>query len=425
MSHRQRMLATLRGESTDRIPWAPRLDLWYNARRCTGTLPHPYRRASLTDIIDDLGWGAHAVIPHFKDLRSSEDDLHRGLGIYNLHSMPYFTCLHNVKVHSCVEGDLTRVTYETPLGSLRTSVLYDVGMRNAGISITHITEHAIKEARDYEIAGYIFENAEVLPNPGGFAAFRDAIGERGIAVGYLALAASPMHLLQRELMPMEKFFYEMVDHPVELNRCAERIATYYQRIFDAVADCPADAFLLGANYDTGVTPPPFFRQHIMPWLRRCAETLHSRGKLLLTHTDGENTGLLDLYLESGFDIADSVCPSPMTRLSLRQVREHFGGRISIMGGIPSVALLPHTVPDHAFNAYLDQFFQDLERGDHIILGVSDSTPPQAELSRLVAIYEAIIQFGPVTSESRPSSARARTSVSPAAPELPRSHASDR
>jgi len=117
------------------------------------------------DIIDDQGWGAHAVIPRFKNLRTREDDLHRALGIYNLQSMPYATHLHNVRVIASFEGDLTRVSYETPLGTLNTCVLYDEEMPSAGISITHILEHAIKDVGDYDTVGYIFENAEVSPVP--------------------------------------------------------------------------------------------------------------------------------------------------------------------------------------------------------------------------------------------------------------------
>ena len=396
MTQRQRMFATLRGQPTDSIPWAPRLDLWFNARRRAGTLPDRYRNATLHDISDDLGWGAHAVIPRFKDLRSADDDLHRALGIYNLHTMPYRTVLHNVEVRSFYDGDETRVSYRTPCGCIETRVLYNEAMRAAGISITHIAEHAIKTIEDCRIIAHLFENAEVLPNASGFEEFRSSIGERGIPVAYIALAGSPMHLLQRELMPMEEFFYALHDHPDEMERCAESIAGYYRRVFEAVHTCSAEVFLLGANYDTGVTPPPFFREHILPWLSHCAAGLHARGKFLLTHADGENTGLLDMYVQSGIDIADSVCPAPMTRLSLREVRERFGGRITIMGGFPSVALLPHTVSDASFEDFLDGFFQELDRGDHLILGISDSTPPQADLDRLIRIRRAIEEFGPIT-----------------------------
>ena len=77
MTHKERMLATLRGEPTDSIPWAPRLDLWYDANRRAGTLPPRYRHALLQDITDDLDFGYHAIVPRFKDLRDPLDEVHR------------------------------------------------------------------------------------------------------------------------------------------------------------------------------------------------------------------------------------------------------------------------------------------------------------------------------------------------------------
>ena len=395
MNHRERMLAALRGEPTDMIPWAPRLDLWYNAHKRADTLPREYRDAELRDITDDLGFGYHAIVPRFKDLRDPADDLHRALGIHNLWFMPYATRLHNVDVTVETEGDNTRVTYHTPAGTVTTTVLYDEAMRAAGISITHISEHAIKTHDDYPAVTHIFENAEVVPNDEGYREFADYVGNRGLAAGYLSLAASPMHLLQRELMPMELFYYELYDHPEEQARCAAAIGGYFERMFEICSRSPAELFLLGANYDAGVTHPPFFSEHITPWLRTFAGMLHAEGKFLLTHTDGENTGLLDCYLESGIDVADSICPSPMTKLTFKEVRDHFRSRITIMGGIPSICLLKNTMPDEAFEAFLDGFFAVLGSGDRLILGISDTTPPAADFERIKRIGECVRDFGPV------------------------------
>jgi hypothetical protein len=85
----------------------------------------------------------------------------------------------------------------------------------------------------------------------------------------------------------------------------------------------------------------------------------------------------------------------MTRLTLRQVREAFGGKITVMGGIPSVTLLRQSMSDSAFHAFLDQFFTDLGRGDHLILGISDTTPPDAAWDRLQLIGEYVRAFGEV------------------------------
>ena len=400
MTRKERMLCTLTGEPTDGIPWAPRLDLWYNAHRRAGTLPPQYRNASLHELTDDLGFGFHAIVPHFKDLRDPLDDVHRGLGIYNLWAMPYSTRLENVDVEVTTEGDQTHVEYRTPVGTVSTTILYDEGMRQAGISITHLLRYAIEDGADYAPVRYIFDHARVEPNYAGYDEFAEGVGDRGIAAAFLSLAASPMHLLQRELMPIQFFFYELYDHPDELNQCAASIGAYFERVFEVAAGSSAEVLLLGANYDARVTYPPFFEQHILPWLKRFAEVLHPMGKFLLTHTDGENTGLLDLYLASEIDVADSICPEPMTKLSFKQVRDHFAGRINIMGGIPSICLLKDSMSDREFETYMEGYFADLGAGDHLILGISDTTPPAAEFARLARIGERVRAFGPVNPPSQ-------------------------
>ena len=263
MTYKERMFSVLRGEPIDFIPFAPRLDLWYSANKRACTLPAEYRNATLRDITDDLDFGYHAIVPHFKDLRDPLDDLHRALGIYNLWNMPYSTRVHDVDITCETDGDNTKVTYRTPVGTVNTTVVYNDAMRTAGASITHISEHVIKDHTDYVPVAYIFENLEVVPNFSGYQEFADYVGNRGIAAGFLSLAGSPMHLLQRELMPMELFFYELYDHPAELTRCAASIGGYFERVFEVCSSSPAELFLLGANYDAGVTPPPF-SQSISP-----------------------------------------------------------------------------------------------------------------------------------------------------------------
>ena len=59
-THRERMLATLQHEPSDRIEWMPRLELWYRAHQRAGTLPIKYRGWDLRRIYrdQDLGFPA-------------------------------------------------------------------------------------------------------------------------------------------------------------------------------------------------------------------------------------------------------------------------------------------------------------------------------------------------------------------------------
>ncbi len=200
------MLKAIRGESNKRIPYAPRLDLWYRANKLAGTLPEKYSDSTLMEITDDLDWGYHSIVPNFKDLRSIDDEIDRGLGVYNLWFMPYQTTFKNIERKVTVEGANTIVEYVTPKGTIRTVTVYDDNMRKAGITVTHISENGFKNSEDYDALSYIFENAEVLPNYEGYQKFADSIGDRGLATGFVSLAASPMHLVLRELMTFEIFF---------------------------------------------------------------------------------------------------------------------------------------------------------------------------------------------------------------------------
>ena len=151
----------------------------------------------------------------------------------------------------------------------------------------------------------------------------------------------------------------------------------------------------GPTITPPIQHPRFFAEHITPWLAEFAALLHRQGKFLLTHTDGENRGLLEQYLAAGIDVADSICPHPMTRLTLAETRRALEGRITIMGGFPSVALVKDAMTDRQFDEYLDDFFRQIGRGDRMILGISDTTPPGAEFDRLLKIRDRVEAFGPV------------------------------
>ena len=58
-------------------------------------------------------------------------------------------------------------------------------------------------------------------------------------------------------------------------------------------------------------------------------------------------------------------------------------------------VLDNSMDDKTFDAYLDELFGSLGPGDHLILGVSDNVPPDANLARMEKIKERIEAFGPV------------------------------
>ena len=119
MTHKERILRAARGEWADQLPWVPRIDLWHNSNSMRSTLPSPFKQtASLDEVADYLGGGYHKIVPEFLNVRSPEDNIDRGLGVYRLWGMAYRPELVGVEREFKKEGDVTHVTYHTPLGSV-------------------------------------------------------------------------------------------------------------------------------------------------------------------------------------------------------------------------------------------------------------------------------------------------------------------
>ena len=398
MTPKERILAALNGQPTDTLPFIPRLDIWYNANAGNGTLPAPYQHATLREMVDDLGFGYHAIIPDFKDFTDPEQgDLDVGLGIYHLKKHPYRIKLHNVKRTHERSGDgILKVKYKTPKGDITTTVVHSQDMKRNGITLYVIKEHAIKSKDDYPAMKYIFDNMEVIPDYDNYTHFQqDFIGDRGVAVALSAMWASPGHYLIKELMAFDTYYYEQYDNPDEMNELIEQITHFCSKLFDAALNSPAEVILSGANYDTSFTAPSMFEEYIMPALKEQSDRAHARGKFLATHTDGENTGLMELYLRSGFDIADSICPAPMTKISLEDTRRMFGHTCTVWGGIPSISVLEDSMNDLTFKRFVEEKFDNLGRGDHLILSVADTVPPAAKFDRILYLQKKAMEFGPV------------------------------
>ena len=394
MTHRERMLATLRGEPTDQIPWAPRMDLWSIAHRARGTQPklNGLNTAQLADV---LGIGCHAWRADVTLPRGPRDLLLRGLGLDNHPDYPYRVELRGLPVDFHSEAGNIRTVVHTPAGDVVMQLELTPEMARNGISVPFVQSFPLRSLDDLEAVAQVFDHLEVVPTPGAYAAFRARIGERGLAVAGGPISASPMQLIMHELMATEEFFYWYADDRDRLRELARRMTPFFESALQALLECEAEVVFWGANYDQDLTWPPFFQEEIAPWLKKAAGTLHAAGKLLLTHCDGENRKLLPYYPACGFDIAESVCPAPMTQCTLAQLRAGFGPKTTVWGGIPSVVLLDSQMSDQAFDAYLDAMFGALGTGERLILGVSDNVPPDANLARMEEIKRRIAAFGPV------------------------------
>ena len=385
ISNKQRMLMAMRGEVPDVIPFAPRLDLWFNANKAAATLPEKYKNVKHHfEIARSEGWALHQVNPAYQDVRKPEDNLHWALGILTYRETIFgYRFTGDIDIQIKKEQDRTQIVYHTPEGTVSTTVSFTDEMRKLGISGFHIEEAAIKKEKDYGPVGYIFENLELYPDWYDFIKLQEEVGEDGVAFTMAGRAASPMHHIQKYFIDATEFFFHYKDFNREMNRLAGRLSSYFDQMIEIISQSPAEAVYWGANFDDMITYPAYFEMDIFPWIKKAAQKLGSQNKIVSCHCDGENRMLMDLLYNSGMHVAESICPFPMTKVKIGEYYAKWCDKLTIFGGIPSNLLLSQSATNVEFDAYLDYLFESVAPGRRMIFGVADSTPPHARFDRLV------------------------------------------
>lgn len=389
-THKQRILSALKGELPDTLPYVPRIDLWYNANVAFDTLPPQHKGRTQDEISRAQGWALHKIVPEFLKVDRPEDTLHRALGIYRLKEMVFdYKFAPSIEIEVKRDGDYTTVLYHTPLGSVSTKTMYSDEMRRAGASITWIEEHVIKRVEDYKVVGYLFENIELVPSFERFRAWQKYVGEDGVPGTMIGLACSPMHHIQKEFLDATDFYFHYNDCQKEMRALAESVAHFFDQGLKIIADSPAELVLWGANVDDMITYPEYFEKEIKPWIGKASAALGEKGKVALVHCDGENFGLMDLIRDSGMHVAEAICPYPMTKVKIEEYYQRWSGALTLFGGIPSNMVLAESATDAEFEAYLDHLFKVIAPGRRFVLGIADTTPPNAVFERLIRIGERV------------------------------------
>ena len=366
MTQRERILAAMRGQPVDRIPWAPRWDLWYKAAKIDGRLPAKYQDWDFFDVMRDLGMG----------IKGNAGPL-------------YHSKMSGIEVRTRTQGDERFTEYITPVGTVSTRfqtspVLEEQGVR--GLELGHM----IESAGDYGPVLYMIEHTELTPAHEAFAAYRDSIGEDGLAMANAL--DSPIHRIMREFTGYENFYYQLNDHPTQIEELLALLNHQGEQVLRFATESPAEVIRHDGNYDAQLTPPPIYREYFLPWFQHFTDTLHRVGKLVCTHTDGHNDGLMELILDSRFDVAEAFTPPPMTNIGVADARAAWGSRIAIWGGLAST-MLSISISDEEFEAHVHQVLAEAAPGDGFILGTGDNVPTDSSLERIQRITEMVQELG--------------------------------
>jgi uroporphyrinogen-III decarboxylase len=363
MSGRERIMAALRGREVDRIPWSPCIDGYFlgGMDQVEG-----FRRlkadAMLRHIINYVG-----CLPYY--LTSTVPGK----------KMPWTKTQRNI-------GDETEVVYQTPVGTLTERFKRNPESPN----IPWTTRRRIQTIEDVKILTWMCEQAEVVPTPHFYNYADKAIGDDGIPT--ISILGTPLLVMLNGEADIDKFWFLYFDHTEAMEDLFEAMHQMVLRICRACAEGKAEVIIQYENLSASLCSPKIWAKYAPRWYREYAEILHGSGKIFLSHACGHlfefGEAIQDLALDGLVDVAT---PPTGTLPDLATARKLWGPDKFIMGGIDATAqvnLEPAELKEHTRD-----ILRKMGDGRRMALGTNDAVPKNTTWGKLIAIGEAVREFG--------------------------------
>ncbi len=366
-----RVQAVLQGKRPDRLPFIDRMEIWYQSKCWSGSLPAKYHEMSLNDIHQCVGIGRQKfTAPYAFKLRNIEVVCTFENEIIFRDFEPvseYFPAQWAPDQIPRDKAGTTTIEYVTPVGKL--SIAYEVAesMVAMGGVEPYLTHHLIKAEEDYRTAEYIIEHTEIVPQFDKIREDQSELGDNGFVVPCLHRIPFQQALL--EYLGEVPLFTALYDSPQQLNRLIHLLDQQLMVILRQMADLPSAYVEFGDNLDGTMTNPKLFMEYSLPYYQKYADILHGQGKKVGSHTDGNVKPLLSLLAQSGLDVCESFSPAPLTECTFQEAWETWQNGPLIWGGVPSPILEKRT-SESEFQDYIQRLLEIIGNRN-IILGVGD------------------------------------------------------
>lgn len=369
MTPKENLLAVLRHQEPEWIPWIPLIDRSVNIPVFTP----PELRTIEPGTLRCLRISQY-LAEHF-----GADILVRGGGLYDTDS-------NSVKTTESKNGNVIHYKYETEAGEL-TSAVEITPYGGSSLMTSRILEHLVKDPHDFIPFKCYLRDITYKLKEERFAELVNQVGERGvICTG--APYTTPIMSLIIQYMGLENFIYALSDYPVETEEVMEIMGDKYLECHKLIATSSAQVILAGDDASTLLISPQLFEKYALPFLRKCTEITHKAGKVFLNHSCGKVRGLLSLIRQSGIDAHEYLTPPPVGDTPFLEAKRIWGDDITIMGAVDPV-LMERGQPEKV-RKYVIKLLKDMSPGKNFVL--ETSSKPDVPKQNVQTVADIMNEF---------------------------------
>lgn len=147
------------------------------------------------------------------------------------------------------------------------------------------------------------------------------------------------------------------------------------------------------GFQTGpMVSPDLYRKMIKPWHKKHFNVIKDHTKAFIHyHSCGSIAPLLDDFIELGVDAINPVQVAA-DNMDTKMLKERFGDRVTFWGGVDTQQVLPEGTPDEV-RAETKKRIEDLAPGGGYILAAVHNIQPGVPAENILAMYEAGREYG--------------------------------
>jgi len=215
--------------------------------------------------------------------------------------------------------------------------------------------------------------------------FRDDLAQ-------ILINPGPFQLSRNLTGGMEKFFPYIRRSPDFVHEIMKMTTDYVLASLDIGISLGADVICLDGDFaynKSTFISPDHYDEFIMPYHKAIVDFVHSRGKFIFKHSDGNMWPLMDRLVEAGFDGFHSIQPQCM---DIAKVKERYGDRLCLLGNIDCSYLLPFGNEQEVEEAVRETIAVAAPGGGYVLC--SDNTiHPGCKAENYLAMIKAARKYG--------------------------------
>ena len=350
------------GRAGGKIIWQPRIGAWLDYKRFKGIpLPDWCADKNAHEILRELGISARLY--DFNGCFVSCDD-------------------PRVKTHQEVLDERrVQCTIETPAGDL-TAIVHS--------SEDNWTQRQrkwfVSTEEDMKVATWRAEHQTWTFDRDLYDELLAKWGDLGAPTMYMP--RTNLQGLYIDFAGVEGGIMAIYDHPDTCEAFFRALDDSHDRLCDVLNESPVELINFGDNVHADTCSPPLFEKYVLPAYQRRCEKLHSAGKFVFAHWDGNCKPLLPYAHETGLDGIEAITPLPQGDVTLAECAEALGEMVMI-DGLPAV--------------YFDETFGEQELIDctrkmldlfapNLILGISDEISTFGDIERVRLVTQVVDDY---------------------------------